>query len=89
MSKLTDADAEQTETQHWIGEALDCGYLSSTDAAQMNSRLEEIGRMLNSMMDKSGSFCGAPDGVLREEVVEYFTTGPADERFTDDSMTDH
>ena len=34
--------------------------------------------------EKSGSFCGAPDGVLREEVVEYFTTGPADDRFTDD-----
>ena len=27
VSKLTDADAEQLETQHWIGEALDCGYL--------------------------------------------------------------
>src|ERR1043166_4149419 len=67
VNKLTDADAEQMETQHWIGEALDCGYLSSTDAAQMNSRLEEIGRMLNSMMEKSGSFCGPPDGVLRSE----------------------
>src|SRR6266436_9544210 len=47
VSKLTDADAEQMETQHWIGEALDCGYLSPTDATQMNSGLEEIGRMLN------------------------------------------
>ncbi len=27
ISKLTDADAEQLETQHWIGEARDCGYL--------------------------------------------------------------
>ena len=84
MSKLTDADAEQTETQHWIGEALDCGYLSSTDAAQMNSTLEDIGRMLNSMMEKSDSFCGPPAGVLREEAVEYFITGPTDDRFTDD-----
>jgi four helix bundle protein len=27
ISKLTDADGEQHETQHWIGIALDCGYI--------------------------------------------------------------
>ena len=36
VSKLTDADAEQMETQHWVGEALDCGYVSAADAGQMN-----------------------------------------------------
>jgi four helix bundle protein len=73
VSKLTDADAEQMETQHWVGEALDCGYLSPADGAQLNSGLEEIGRMLNSMREKADSFCGSPDGVLREDVIEYFT----------------
>ena len=73
VSKLTDADAEQMETQHWVGEALDCGYLLPADAARLNSGLEAIGRMLNSMMEKSDSFCGAPDGILREEATEYFT----------------
>jgi four helix bundle protein len=73
VSKLTDADAEQLETQHWIGEALDCGYLSPADAAQLNSGLEEIGRMLNSMMAKADSFCGPLGGVLREDPTEYFT----------------
>ncbi len=72
VSKLTDADAEQMETQHWIGEALDCGYLSAGEAAQLNSALEEIGRMLNSMMQKSGSFCGPLDSTLHEPPVEYF-----------------
>src|SRR6516164_6786566 len=28
VSKLTDADAEQLETQHWTDIALDCGYLT-------------------------------------------------------------
>ena len=60
VSKLTDADAEQMETQHWVGEALDCGYISPADAAQLNSGLEEIGRMLNSMIEKADSFCGSP-----------------------------
>ncbi len=77
VSKLTDADAEQMETQHWVGEALDCGYISSADAAQLNAGLEEIGRMLNSMMEKADSFCGSPDGVLREDATDCFTAAPA------------
>ena len=28
VSKLTDADAEQLETQHWLETAADCGYIS-------------------------------------------------------------
>jgi len=74
VSKLTDADAEQMETQHWIDEALDCGYMSPAEAGQLSSCLEEIGRMLNSMMEKSDSFCGPLDGALREDSAEYFTT---------------
>jgi four helix bundle protein len=73
VSKLTDADAEQMETQHWVGEASDCGYISNAEATQLYSGLEEIGRMLNSMMGKADSFCGSPDGILREDATEYFT----------------
>jgi four helix bundle protein len=82
VSKLTDADAEQMETQHWVGEALDCGYLSAADATQLNSGLEEIGRMLNSMIEKADSFCGPLDSTLHESTVEYFTS--PDETATDD-----
>ncbi len=78
VSKLTDADAEQMETQHWVGEAQDCGYLAPADVSQLNSSLEAIGRMLNSMMAKADSFCGSPDGMLREDATEYFTTAPTD-----------
>ena len=79
VSKLTDADAEQMETQHWVGEALDCGYLSPADATQLNSGLEEVGRMLNSMMEKADSFCSSPAGVLREDTTDYFTAAPTDD----------
>ena len=78
VSKLTDADAEQMETQHWIGDAWDCGYISNADATRLNSGLEEIGRMLNSMMAKADSFCGSPDNLLREPAPEYFTAAPTD-----------
>ena len=72
VSKLTDADAEQMETQHWVGEALDCGYLSPANATQLDSGLEEIGRMLNSMIEKADSFCGPLDSTLHESTAEYF-----------------
>jgi four helix bundle protein len=74
VSKLTDADAEQLETQHWVGEALDCGYVSAADATQLSSGLEEIGRMLYSMIETADSFCGSPDGALCEDAPEYFAT---------------
>ncbi|MGD0828787.1 MAG: four helix bundle protein [Desulfobaccales bacterium] len=31
ISKLTDADAEQMETQHWLNVAASCGYLSGDE----------------------------------------------------------
>ncbi len=76
VSKLTDADAEQLETQHWTSEAVDCEYLSLAEAAQINSSLKEIGRMLNSMMEKSHSFCGSTDYIIRESEAEYFANPP-------------
>lgn len=82
VSKLTDADAEQMETQHWVAEALDCEYLSPGNATQLASDLEEIGRMLNSMIEKADAFCGPLDVTLHESTVEYFTF--ADETATDD-----
>jgi len=72
VSKLTDADAEQMETQHWVGEAFDCGYVSATEADLLNSGLEEVGRMLNSMIEKSDSFCGPPETTIHDPAGDYF-----------------
>ncbi len=72
ISKLSDADAEQMETQHWIGESLACCYVTPEQAGSLNSSLEEIGRMLNSMMAKADSFCDTPPGMLHEDAAEYF-----------------
>jgi len=57
ISKLTDADGEQLETQHWIETSLDCSYISSNIANEFLERYFFIGKMLNSMMDKSEKFC--------------------------------
>jgi four helix bundle protein len=73
ISKLTDADGEQQETQHWIETAADCGYLTVEEVGSLNSDLAEIGRMLNSMIEKAASFCGEPTFTLHESAVDYFT----------------
>jgi four helix bundle protein len=57
VSKLTDADGELQETKHWIDIAIDCGYIFKEEAEKMNEELSEVGKMLNSMMNKSDSFC--------------------------------
>lgn len=55
-SKLTDADAEQLETRHWIGVALDCGYFSDDEANGLFEALGRIGGMLTMMAKKAGQF---------------------------------
>jgi four helix bundle protein len=57
VSKLTDADGEQLETQHWIETALDCSYFSSELANGLLNQCTSIGKMLNSMISKSEQFC--------------------------------
>ncbi|MBE7469359.1 MAG: four helix bundle protein [Anaerolineae bacterium] len=71
LSKLTDADGEQQETQHWIETALDCGYITVKQAAELKEMCKEIGRLLGGMMAKANLFCGEPTKILRESVVEY------------------
>jgi four helix bundle protein len=72
ISKLTDSDGEQMETQHWIETALDCGYIDQKTSGQLIDKCLEIGRMLGGMMEKSEKFCGDPK-TIREEAAEYIT----------------
>ena len=72
VSKLTDADAEQQETQHWTDTAAECGYLGFQQAGKIKDELSEIGRMLHSMIRKAGLFCGGQQRGVRESAGEYF-----------------
>jgi len=58
ISKLTDADGEQQETQHWIETARDCDYLSVSETKELIEQYEQLGKMIGSMISKSSSFCG-------------------------------
>lgn len=79
VSKLTDADAEQQETQHWIEVSVQDGYLQKEQASHIISELGEIGRMISSMIRKADLFCGASTADrVREEVAEYIVTNEQD-----------
>lgn len=57
VAKLTDADGEQLETQHWLETARDCLYIPGDVCERHISDYNAIGRMLNSMIRKAPSFC--------------------------------
>ncbi|MEO5602139.1 MAG: four helix bundle protein [Cyclobacteriaceae bacterium] len=57
VSKLTDSDGEQQETQHWIETALDCSYISKDLSDKLLGQYSSVGKMLNSMITKASSFC--------------------------------
>ena len=56
VSKLTDADAENGETNTWLDFAKDCGYLTASNHADLANDCTEIGAMLGSMINNPKPF---------------------------------
>jgi four helix bundle protein len=56
VNKLTDADAENGETDSWLDFAKDCGYLSVSDHTNLTNGCKEVGAMLGSMINKPKPF---------------------------------
>ncbi len=50
-SKMSDADMENTETQVSLDFSFSCGYISEDKYNDLIYKSEEIGRMLNHMID--------------------------------------
>lgn len=78
LSKLTDADGEQQETQHWIETARDCKYISQEEAQQLLEKCTEIGRLLGGMMAKAEQFCKPFPYKISEGQPEYFANSQSD-----------
>jgi four helix bundle protein len=56
VSKLTDCDGENSETDSSVDFAKDCQYISTTEHQLLTAKCADIGRMLGQMMKKSQSF---------------------------------
>lgn len=56
VNKLTDADGENQETEHWLLTAKRDGYLAEPEFVNLLDEKREVGRMLGSMIQNPGSF---------------------------------
>lgn len=57
VSKLTDALGEATESQSWLDDALDCGYITLEQHRDHDAAWQSIGGMLNNTIEKADEFC--------------------------------
>jgi four helix bundle protein len=60
VSKLTDADGENSETDTWLDFAKDCGYLSESDHDRLADQARQIGAMFGGMIGNPTPFLIKP-----------------------------
>ena len=56
ISKLTDADAENSETQTWLEFAFACGYIDLSLKDTLAEKSSEVGKLINYMINNPGKF---------------------------------
>ncbi|WP_053991390.1 four helix bundle protein [Mangrovimonas sp. TPBH4] len=56
ISKLTDADEENSETHTWLDFALTCNYISQEDYTGLSEECMEIGKLINYMINNPEKF---------------------------------
>ena len=57
VNKLDEALGEATETQSWLDDAVDAGYLGAEEFSALDSDYISITRMLSRMIDRADDFC--------------------------------
>lgn len=57
VNKLDDALGEANETQSWLDDGLDCGYIDSEMFSKMDADWQSIAAMLSRMIDRAPDFC--------------------------------
>lgn len=61
ISKLSDADMENTETQVWIEFSFSCGYISESTKTEWDQDSIEIGKLIGYMMANPEKFGSKKD----------------------------
>jgi four helix bundle protein len=56
VSKLSDCDGENSETDSSLDFARDCGYITAQQHTELTTLCEEVGKMLGSMINRPESF---------------------------------
>lgn len=55
-SKLTDSDAENSETQTWLEFAFACKYINENTFIELTEKNKEVGKLINYMLLKPAKF---------------------------------
>ena len=55
-TKMSDADSENSETILWLDFALACEYITEKDKNELHLKSEEIGKLINYMMNNPDKF---------------------------------
>ncbi|MHB9012337.1 MAG: four helix bundle protein [Ignavibacteriaceae bacterium] len=63
ISKMSDSDMENSETQVWLDFALECKYISQDMYQSLISKSEEIGKMINHMIENPEKYIRKSDKI--------------------------
>ncbi|WP_452229539.1 MULTISPECIES: four helix bundle protein [unclassified Lacinutrix] len=56
ISKLTDSDAENSETQTWLEFSLACEYINQETFNELTAKSIEVGKLINYMIQNPSKF---------------------------------
>ena len=73
INKIDEAMGEAMETQSWLDDSLDCGYITPEDFKQLDALWQSAGGLLSNMISRADDFCKNPSdhSFLREEQETY------------------
>ncbi len=57
ISKISDADMENSETIVWINFSLACGYINQERSKHLDEKVVEIGKLLGYMIQHPEKYC--------------------------------
>lgn len=73
ISKLTDADGENSETNTWLDFALDCRYLNQVDHRRLTEEAIAVGSMLGAMLTLIRFFCPKTISALGPLTSDFWS----------------
>jgi four helix bundle protein len=96
INKIDEALGESNETQSWLDDSVDCGYLSAEQFRELDDAFASVGAMLARMIDRAGDFCRFPAATdyrslspRVEEEAKAYREECLKEFFNQSPITDH
>jgi four helix bundle protein len=74
VSKLTDCDGERNETDSSLDFARDCGYITTSEHAELIGLNQEVGKMLGAMIKNPAPFLLSPVPCLLPSMPDPMPT---------------